>query len=37
LSWVPGTFPGQGAALLFDESFQPKPAYGAVNALLAGA
>jgi endo-1,4-beta-xylanase len=35
-SWVPGTFPGQGAANLFDESFHPKPAYGAVNRLLAG-
>jgi len=36
-SWVPSTFAGQGAALLFDESFQPKPAYTAVNTLLAGA
>ena len=35
-SWVPGVFAGQGAALLFDESFQPKPAYTAVNAVLAG-
>ena len=35
-SWVPGTFPGQGDALLFDASFQPKPAYTAVNDLLAG-
>ena len=35
-SWVPSTFAGQGAALLFDESFQPKPAYTAVNALFAG-
>ena len=35
-SWVPSTFAGQGAALLFDESFQPKPAYTAVNVLFAG-
>lgn len=35
-SWVPSTFPGYGAALLFDQTFQPKAAYTAVNALLAG-
>lgn len=35
-SWVPSTFPGWGDALLFDASFQPKPAYRAVNDLLAG-
>ena len=35
-SWVPSTFPGYGAALLFDETFYPKVAYAAVNALLAG-
>ena len=35
-SWVPSTFPGYGAALLFDETFYPKVAYTAVNALLAG-
>lgn len=35
-SWVPGTFPGQGDALIFDSSFQPKPAYTAINNLLAG-
>ncbi len=35
-SWVPSTFPGQGAANLFDESFRPKPAYTAVSHLLAG-
>lgn len=29
-SWVPGTFSGQGAALLFDDSYNPKPAYNAV-------
>jgi endo-1,4-beta-xylanase len=33
-SWIPGFFPGTGAALLFDETYQRKPAYWAVwNAL----
>jgi endo-1,4-beta-xylanase len=35
-SWVPGTFPGQGAANLFDEAFHPKQAYHSVHDLLAG-
>ncbi len=35
-SWVPGTFPGQGDALLFDRNFTAKPAYNSVNALLSG-
>ncbi len=35
-SWVPSTFPGYGAALLFDGSFHPKQAYTAVNRFLAG-
>ena len=35
-SWVPSTFPGEGAALLLDEMFYPKPAYAAVYDLLAG-
>jgi len=35
-SWVPSTFPGEGAALLLDELFSPKPAYAAVHSLLAG-
>jgi endo-1,4-beta-xylanase len=26
-SWIPGVFPGEGAALLWDEKFQKKPAY----------
>lgn len=30
-SWVPGWFPGEGAATLFDESYRPKPAYFAVK------
>jgi endo-1,4-beta-xylanase len=33
-SWIPSAFPGQGAALLFDEAFAPKPAYWAVHELL---
>lgn len=35
-SWIPSTFSGQGAALLFDANFQPKPAYAAVNDILSG-
>jgi endo-1,4-beta-xylanase len=34
-SWIPGFFPGQGDALPFDAAFQPKPAYTALNELLA--
>jgi endo-1,4-beta-xylanase len=33
-SWIPGTFPGYGAALLFDENYDPKPAYFRVEDLL---
>jgi mannan endo-1,4-beta-mannosidase len=29
-SWVPDVFPGQGAALPFDEEYAPKPAYDAL-------
>jgi endo-1,4-beta-xylanase len=29
-SWVPSSFPGYGAALIFDEMYQPKPAYDAL-------
>jgi endo-1,4-beta-xylanase len=35
-SWVPSTFPGEGAALLVDENFGVKPAYTAVHDALAG-
>ncbi|MFF9087729.1 endo-1,4-beta-xylanase [Streptomyces sp. NPDC014991] len=35
-SWVPGTFPGEGAANLFDEDYRPKPAYRALESELAG-
>jgi len=34
-SWVPQAFKGEGAALLFDASGQPKPAYEAVRNALA--
>jgi endo-1,4-beta-xylanase len=33
-SWIPGTFPGQGAALLFDNNYNPKPAYYSVLQTL---
>jgi endo-1,4-beta-xylanase len=35
-SWIPDVFPGQGAALLFDENYNKKPAYSAVDAALGG-
>ncbi|MBO0796844.1 MAG: endo-1,4-beta-xylanase, partial [Ktedonobacteraceae bacterium] len=35
-SWVPGTFSGQGAALLFDENYNKKPAYNSVLQALGG-
>ncbi|MEU5152791.1 endo-1,4-beta-xylanase [Glycomyces sp. NPDC021274] len=35
-SWVPGTFPGTGAALLFFEDYSKKPAYNAVLNALGG-
>jgi endo-1,4-beta-xylanase len=33
-SWVPGTFPGYGAALIFDEDYEPKPAYFRIQDTL---
>jgi endo-1,4-beta-xylanase len=39
-SWVPGVFPGEGAALLWDEKYQPKPQYSILQEdleLAAGA
>jgi endo-1,4-beta-xylanase len=35
-SWVPGTFSGQGAATMFDQNYNPKPAFSAVQNALAG-
>jgi endo-1,4-beta-xylanase len=35
-SWVPSAFPGQGAATMYDNNYQPKPAYNAVATALAG-
>jgi endo-1,4-beta-xylanase len=36
-SWVPSFFAGEGAACLYDENLQPKPAYFAVRQALAAA
>lgn len=33
-SWVPDVFPGTGAPLLFDDNYNAKPAYYAVQAAL---
>jgi endo-1,4-beta-xylanase len=33
-SWVPGTFPGYGSALIFDEVYEPKLAYYAMSDVL---
>ena len=33
-SWIPGQFPGFGAAHLFDENYEPKPAYSRILELL---
>ncbi|MGN9842882.1 endo-1,4-beta-xylanase [Nonomuraea sp. H19] len=35
-SWVPDTFQGQGAALIYDENYQQKSSYTAVHDALAG-
>jgi endo-1,4-beta-xylanase len=35
-SWVPGTFSGQGAATMFDQNYNPKPAFTAVQQALSG-
>jgi len=33
-SWVPSVFPGQGAPLIFDDNYNAKPAYYAVQSEL---
>lgn len=33
-SWIPETFNGRGAALLFDEDFHPKPVYESILDVL---
>ena len=35
-SWIPGTFPGYGAATMYDQNYQPKPAYSATLSALGG-
>src|SRR5579872_434548 len=36
-SWIPGAFSGQGAATMFDQNYNPKPAFTSVqNTLAAG-
>lgn len=35
-SWVPDVFSGQGAALVWDNGYAPKPAYAAIQAAFAG-
>jgi endo-1,4-beta-xylanase len=33
-SWIPNAFPGWGAALVLDSSYQPKPAYTSLHDVL---
>ena len=35
-SWVPGVFSGQGAALVWDDSYNKKPAYAAIASAFGG-
>jgi endo-1,4-beta-xylanase len=34
VSWIPGAFPGYGAALPFDLNYQPKPAFSSLMTAL---
>ena len=36
-SWIPSYYPGYGAALPFDSSYQPKPAFTSIEQLFATA
>ena len=36
VSWIPSAFPGYGAALPFDQNYNPKPAYFGLRAGLGG-
>jgi hypothetical protein len=35
-SWIPGTFSGYGAATMYDNNYQPKPAYNSTVTALSG-
>lgn len=35
-SWIPGVFPGQGAALIYDEDYEKKPSYHSTAEALGG-
>ena len=35
-SWIPSAFPGFGAATMYDQNYQPKPAYTATQSALGG-
>ncbi|MEW9534736.1 endo-1,4-beta-xylanase [Microbispora sp. NPDC049125] len=35
-TWIPGTFPGYGAPMMWDAGYQPKPAYTAALSALGG-
>ncbi|WP_329112641.1 endo-1,4-beta-xylanase [Streptomyces sp. NBC_01353] len=35
-SWIPSVFPGEGAALPYDENLRPKPAYHSIKEVLGG-
>ncbi|MFE9399939.1 endo-1,4-beta-xylanase [Streptomyces flavidovirens] len=35
-SWIPSVFPGEGAALPYDENLLPKPAYYSIKKALGG-